>query len=125
MSSFFIFGARLMHSATACDDSSAGIMPSIRARPAAGVERLLIAGRHVLGASLIVQQRVLGTDRRIVESGRNRMRQRDLAVVVLQDVRVRALQHARAAAVEARGMLAERVCRVRRPPRRSASRLCP
>src|SRR6267154_6284287 len=31
ISDFFIFGARLMHSATACDDSSAGIIPSIRA----------------------------------------------------------------------------------------------
>ena len=27
----FIFGARLMHSATACADSSAGIIPSVRA----------------------------------------------------------------------------------------------
>src|SRR5262249_26727304 len=31
-SPFFIFGARLMISATACDDSSAGMMPSDRAR---------------------------------------------------------------------------------------------
>src|SRR6185437_8008455 len=32
ISDFFILGARLIHSATACDDSSAGIMPSVRAR---------------------------------------------------------------------------------------------
>src|SRR5579864_3712112 len=31
ISDFFIFGARLMHSATAWDDSSAGIIPSVRA----------------------------------------------------------------------------------------------
>src|SRR6266853_3224068 len=30
-SDFFILGARLIHSATACADSSAGIMPSVRA----------------------------------------------------------------------------------------------
>src|SRR5262245_28256836 len=30
-SDFFIFGARLITSATACDDSSAGIIPSVRA----------------------------------------------------------------------------------------------
>src|SRR5262249_37675995 len=31
-SDFFIFGARLMHSATAWEDSSAGMIPSVRAR---------------------------------------------------------------------------------------------
>src|SRR3982074_3733741 len=31
ISDFFIFGARLMTSATACADSSAGIIPSVRA----------------------------------------------------------------------------------------------
>src|SRR5882724_2694104 len=31
ISDFFIFGARLMHSATACADSSAGMIPSVRA----------------------------------------------------------------------------------------------
>src|SRR5260370_8564401 len=31
-SDFFIFGARLMHSAPACADSSAGMIPSVRDR---------------------------------------------------------------------------------------------
>ena len=52
------------------------------------------------------QPGVLRPDRGVVEPGGNRMRQLDVAVVVLQDERARALQHARAAAGEARGVAA-------------------
>ena len=48
-----------------------------------------------------------GPDARIVEPGRHRVRFLDLAVLVLQQQRVAALQHARRAVRERRGVLAE------------------
>src|SRR5207248_1811904 len=53
------------------------------------------------------QQRMLRTDRRIVEPRGDRMRQRHLAVVVLQKIAVGAVQHARTSAGEACGVLAQ------------------
>ena len=52
----------------------------------------------VLGAAGVAQERVLGTDARIVEPGGDRVGVRDLAVLVREDRRARAVQHARAAA---------------------------
>src|SRR6185436_18764454 len=47
---------------------------------------------------------MLGTDRGVVEPCRHRMRRFDVAGVVLEDERMRALQHARRAAGKAGGM---------------------
>ena len=119
---------RSMRPASACADSSAGMMPSVRARSARGVESGFIGDGRVFGAMLVGEPGVLGADGGIVESRGNGMRRGDLAVVVLQDVSVRALQHAGARAGEslmrsqARGMFAESVCRVRRLRRPAFSR---
>ena len=64
-----------------------------------------------------------GPDARIVEAGRDRMRLLDLAVLVLQQQRVAALQHAGRAVRERRRVLPEARCRCRRPRRRAASTL--
>ena len=89
-----IFGARAINSASACADSSAGMMPSMRASVRAAATRRVIAHGRVLGAMPVGEPRVLGTDRRIIEARRNRMRGRNLAVGRLQHVGVGALQHA-------------------------------
>src|SRR5438270_13456077 len=59
-----------------------------------GFERVLIAAGAVFGASTIMQPRVLGADGSIVKARRNRVRQRNLAMVVLQDVAAGSMQHA-------------------------------
>src|SRR5215469_18869173 len=60
-----------------------------------------IRNRGIFGAVLVGKPCVLGTDRGIVQSGGNGMRRGDLAVRVLQNVGIGALQHARARASEA------------------------
>src|SRR5581483_7536586 len=57
----------------------------------------------VLHAADVPEVRVLGTDAGIVEPGRDRVRVRDLTVVVREDRRPRAVEHARAPAPERRG----------------------
>ena len=59
------------------------------------VERVGVGRADVLGAAEVPQPRVLGPHGRVVEPGRNRVRARDVAVVVLQDRRVRALEDPR------------------------------
>src|SRR6266478_6466386 len=59
-------------------------------------DRVLVADGDVVHALEVAQEGVLGTDARIVEPGRDRVRVEDLAVAVLQKVRVGAMQHARA-----------------------------
>jgi len=66
-----------------------------------------IGDGHVLGASLVVQPGVLGSDEGIVQPRRDGVSEGDLPVVVLQQVAVGALQHARRAAAEARGVVAQ------------------
>ncbi len=58
----FAAGARFITSAIACADSSAGMIPSVRASCSAAAERLRIACRGVFGALPVVQPGVLGTD---------------------------------------------------------------
>ena len=84
------------------------------AEPVERRERLVIGARDVLGPARVAQVRVLGADARIVEARRDRMRVHDLAVLVGQKRRARAVQHARASAAEATRRL--------RPRRRSAAR---
>ena len=72
------------------------------------VERLGIRDVRVFGATELAQPRVLRSDRGVIKAGRDRMRQLDIARVVLQDERARPLQHAGAAAGEAGGVAARR-----------------
>ena len=80
---------------------------------ARGIERGGIGDGGVLGAALVGKPGVLGADGGIVEAGGNGMRGGDLAVAILQDVGVGALQHAGARAGvtlrggEARGVFTE------------------
>src|ERR1051325_4294130 len=71
------------------------------------LQREVVAAVVVLDAPDLLQVRVLGADGRIVEARRNRVRLRDLAELILQHHRARAVQDAEGAAAEARGMLAE------------------
>ena len=103
-----IAGAMRIASATACALSSAGKMPSVRASfTTASRARGVVAG-DVFGAAGVVQHGVLGPDGRIVETRRDGMRERDLAVFILQHIGVGALQHSRRAALEPRRVLAQR-----------------
>ena len=75
-------------------------------QPLKRVERALVVDPGVFGAPGVAEPRVLGADRGVVEAGGNRVRQLDVAVLVLQHEAARALQHAGAAAGEARRVLA-------------------
>ena len=108
IASFGSSGASRQACAIACDDSSAGRMPSSRPSRWNAVERRRVVDPGVFGAADLAQPGVLGPDRRVVEPGRDRVGQLDVAVVVLQHVAARALQHAGAAAGEARRVLARR-----------------
>src|ERR1017187_1537130 len=76
---------------------------------AEGVERLLVIGGDVFGATLIVQPGVLRSDGRIIEPRRNRVSRGNLSVYVLQNKGVSSLQHSRMSPVESRRVLAQRV----------------
>jgi hypothetical protein len=67
----------------------------------------VVVDRLVADAADRLEQRVLRADARVVEPGRHRVRLLDLAVRVLQQQRVAALQHARRAVGERGGVLAE------------------
>jgi hypothetical protein len=75
--------------------------------PVKGRDRLDVGRRGVLDAAELAEQRMLGSDGRIVESGGDRVRRRHLAVGVLQHHRACAVEHAERAAFagEARCML--------------------
>ena len=88
--------------ASACDDSSAGMIPSVRESRWNASSACLVGAGEVLGAARVAQVRVLGADARVVEPGRDRVRVGDLAVVVGEDRRARAVQHAGAPAAERR-----------------------
>ena len=75
-------------------DSSAGMMPSVRARSRAAARAAVVGDSGVFGAALVGEPGVLGTDGGIVEPGGDGVRRSDLAVGVLQDVGVRALKNA-------------------------------
>src|SRR5262245_66002646 len=60
----------------------------------------------VLTAPARSEPRVLRSDRRVVQSGRDRVREQNVAVIVLEQLAVGAVQHAWTAACEARGMIA-------------------
>ena len=60
------------------------------------VERLVVGGREKGDAADIVEPGVFGADAGIIETGRDRMRFVDLAVLVHQEIGAIAVQHARA-----------------------------
>ena len=70
-------------------------------------ERAVVIHRFVFDAADAHQQRMLGTDARIVEAGGHRVRFLDLPVLVLQQQRVAALQDAGRAVCERSRVLAE------------------
>ena len=70
---------------------------ALRGREAVkGCERLRVRCRHVLGPARVAQVRMLGADSRVVEAGRDRVRVEDLTVLVGEDRRAGAVEHARA-----------------------------
>src|SRR5260370_23491262 len=73
-----------------------------------GIEGRRIVLRNVLGTARVVQRRVLGADRSIVKSGGDGVSLRDLAILVLEHIRICALEHTGSAAPEAGSMLAQR-----------------
>ena len=111
-----------MACAIACDDSSAGRMPSSRASVWNASSASSSSTYAYSARPRVAQPGVLGADGRVVEAGRHRMRQLDVAVLVLQHERARALQDAGAAAGEPRRVLARRDAARRRLRRRSAAR---
>ena len=86
--SFGIEGARLITSARACDDSSAGIIPSTRASMLAASSASRSLDVRVFDAPLAMQLGVLGPYRRIIESRGNRMCVRNQSIFRLQNVSV-------------------------------------
>ena len=65
-------------------------------------ERLLVGRADVLRAAAVAEERVLRADAGIVEAGRDRVRVGDLPVLVGEDRRARAVQHAGPAGAERR-----------------------
>src|SRR2546423_15009838 len=61
-------------------------------------QRLLIGDACVLGALLVVQEGVLGPNAGVIQAGGDGMRRQHLAVLVLEQVAERAVQHAGTAA---------------------------
>ena len=98
--------ASSMALATACELSSAGRMPSVRAsasKAASASSSRQLVYAHAAGVFPVA---VLRTDARIVEAGRDRMHVARLAVFVLHDVAVAAVQHAGLAVGQRRRMIA-------------------
>ena len=90
----------------ACAGSSAGTMPSVLARSSNPCDRLVVGRGVVLGAARGGERGVLRADARVVEAGADRVRLEDLAVLVLEEQRPGAVQHAGDAAGHRRAVLA-------------------
>jgi hypothetical protein len=97
--------ARLTIAAIAWLGSSAGMMPFGAAEELERLERLGVGGRSVLDPAGLLEPRMLGADTRVVEPGTDRVRLGDLAVLVLQQVGLVAVEDAGEAAGEARRVL--------------------
>ena len=116
-------------SASACDDSMAGMMPSRAREQLERRERLGVGDRLVAHEPLVLEVRVLGPDARVVEPRRDRVRLERVARVVLEQVAVEAVHDAgRAERHRCAGLVGvepepgrlgadeQRACRARRPP---------
>ena len=75
---------------------------------AEGAQRVVVGDRHVAGPAAVAQLGVLGADARVVEAGGDRVRLEDLAVVVGEHRRERAVEDAGAPGDE-RGAVAAAV----------------
>ena len=84
--------------ATAWADSSAGMIPSSSARRWKACSACVVGDALVGRAAGVAQPRVLGAGAGVVEAGADRVRLEDLAVLVLHDRAVGAVQDAAAAA---------------------------
>ena len=69
-------------------------------------QRLRVGDAHILCAADVLEPSVFGTDAGVVQAGADAVRLGYLPVVVLQDIGAVAVQHARAAALQRRGVLA-------------------
>ena len=69
-----------------------------------GLERFVVGGVVVFNPPRIAQEAVFWSDRRIIETGRDRMGRLDLPVLIGQEKRFASLQYAEFAALEARGV---------------------
>ena len=90
--------------ASACADSIAGMIPSVRAEQRQRVHRLGVGDRQVRRPAVVGEVGVLRADARVVEAGRDRVRLDGLAVLVLEHERAGAVQHAALAGVDGRGV---------------------
>ena len=70
------------------------------------LDRLVVGRAGDLEPARLEERRQLRPDARVVQPGRDRVRLGHLAVVVLEQVRARAVEHARGAACERRGVFA-------------------
>src|SRR5579863_582556 len=82
------------------DAFRAGQLPGCR-------QRFRIRGRSVFGAVTVMQPGVLGADGGVIQTGRNRVRQRNLAIGILKHIAMCPMQHAGRAARESRGVFAQ------------------
>src|SRR5438270_13625043 len=74
------------------------------------VERFIVRNGRVLHSSFVVKERVLWSNRRIIEARRDRMGRGNLSALILQDITHRALQNPGTAApvgIESGRMLAQ------------------
>ena len=99
-------------------------MPSVSAEPVERGERFVVGARRRTRAAGVAQARVLGADAGVVEPGGDRVRVEDLAVVVGEQRRARAVQHARRGRCRATRRPPPRRRSAARPRRRRSRRTC-
>ncbi|MPM47170.1 hypothetical protein SDC9_93878 [bioreactor metagenome] len=71
-----------------------------------GLQRFAVGDAHVLRAADLLQPGMLGADAGVVQARADGVRLGDLAILILQDESAVAVQHARGAALQRRGVLA-------------------
>ena len=109
--------------AKACADSNAQMIPSLSASSRERGERFGVGRADIFGAAALLEVRVLGPDRGIIEARGNRPGVGDLPVRILKHVGFRAVEDARRArAAESRHGLLPVEPAAPRPPHRSAAR---
>ena len=91
--------------ASACADSNAQRMPSLRRQRLERGERFGVGRADIFGAAAVLEVRMLGADRGIIEPGRDRPAVGDLPVFVLQHIGLGAVEDAGPAAQQGRAML--------------------
>ena len=69
-----------------------------------GVHSLLVRSRHIFSAANVVQISVLGADARIIKAGRDGIYGRDLAVFILQELGLHAVENAQATVSDSSGV---------------------